>query len=55
MLLYCVVPSRLLTTLSKMFTPTHVSSIVLELHYMLSLSKGQLHFDVIQVSYVLRF
>ena len=52
--LCCVVPSRLLTTLSKMFTPTHVSSIVLELHYMLALSKGQLHFEIIQVSYVLR-
>ena len=52
--LCCVVPSRLLATLSKMFTPTHVSSIVLELHYMLALSKGQLHFEIIQVSYVLR-
>ena len=49
----CVVPSRFLT-LSKMFTPTHVSSIVLELHYMLALSKGQLHFEIIQVLYVLR-
>ena len=37
-----------------MFTPTHVSFIVMELHYMLALNKGQLHFEIIQVSYVLR-
>ena len=51
---FCVVPSMLLTTISKMFTPRHVPSIVLELHYMLALSKGQLHFEIIQVSHVLR-
>ena len=32
----------------------HVSFIMLELHYMLTLSKGQLHFEIIQVSYALR-
>ena len=37
-----------------MFTPTHESSIVLELNCMLALSKGQLHFEILQVSYVLR-
>ena len=52
--LCCVVPSSLLTTLSKIFTPMHVSFIMLELHYMLTLSKGQLHFEIIQVSYALR-
>ena len=28
---------------------------VLELHYMLALSKGQLYFEIIQVSYVLSY
>ena len=49
-----VVPSRLLTALSKMFPPTHVSFTVLELHYILAWSKGQPHFEIMQVSYVLR-
>ena len=53
--LFCVVRSRLLTALSKMFTPAHVSFIVLEFHYMLALSKGQLNFEIIQVCYVLSF
>ena len=39
--------SRLLAALSKMFTPTHISFIVLELHCMLALSKSQLHFEIL--------
>ena len=35
-----------------MFTPTYVLFIVLELPFMLALSKGQLNFETIQVSYV---
>ena len=35
-----------------MFTPMHVSFTVLEYRYMLALSKGQVHFEIIQVLHV---
>ena len=49
--LLCVILSRLLTVSSSVpwFTPTYVSFIVLELQYMLALSKELLNFEIIQV------
>ena len=58
------VPSRLLTSLSNVpwFTPTHVSLIVLALHYVFALSKEfnlklnwKLNLKITQVSHILKW